>query len=58
MNSMNALTRRQQQVFEFIQDRQRTGGVTPTMREIARHFGFSSMTAAMPNAIGSNGATP
>ena len=47
MNSMNALTRRQQQVFEFIQDRQRTGGVTPTMREIARHFGFSSMTAAM-----------
>lgn len=42
---MQELTKRQQEILEFIQASQ-VEGVTPTMREIARHFGFSSMTAA------------
>ena len=41
------LTRRQQQVLDFIQKLQREQGQTPTLREIAAHFGFRSMTAAM-----------
>lgn len=40
------LTRRQQQIFNFIQTRQQNGEVAPSLREIARHFGFRSMTAA------------
>jgi repressor LexA len=43
---MNALTRRQQQVLEFIQTRQQREELTPTLREIADHFGFRSLTAA------------
>jgi repressor LexA len=43
---MNTLTRRQQQVLEFIQRQQHAAGVSPTLREIAAHFGFRSMTAA------------
>ncbi len=44
---MNALTDKQRQVFEFIDGRQRRDGTAPTLREIARHFGFRSMTAAV-----------
>src|SRR5437867_271934 len=42
MNSM-PLTRRQQQVLEFIQSQPHP----PSLREIARHFRFRSMTAAL-----------
>lgn len=43
---MSALTRRQQQVLEFIQSALRAGDPAPTLREIAAHFGFSSSRAA------------
>jgi repressor LexA len=43
---MSTLTRRQQQVLSFIQRQQQTTGISPTLREIAAHFGFRSMTAA------------
>jgi len=44
---MSELTKRQRQVLGFIQECQRAGGVAPSLREIAAHFGFSSMTTAM-----------
>ncbi len=44
---MNTLTRRQQQVLDFIRDSQQHEGGAPTLREIADHFGFRSMTAAV-----------
>src|SRR5947208_10303161 len=40
------LTERQRQVLEFIKKTQRLTAQTPSLREIARHFGFGSMTAA------------
>ena len=43
---METLTSRQRQVLDFIQSSQSKLGVVPTMREIARQFGFRSMTAA------------
>lgn len=43
---MRPLTRRQQQIFNFLQARQQGGHITPSVREIAQHFGFRSMTAA------------
>lgn len=43
---MDTLTPRQQQVLDFILSSQTEHGVVPTMREIARQFGFRSMTAA------------
>lgn len=43
---MDGLTTRQQQILEFIQSSQIDSGVVPTLREIARRFGFRSMTAA------------
>jgi repressor LexA len=43
---MESLTIRQQQVLDFIQSSQLEQGVVPTLREIARQFGFRSMTAA------------
>jgi repressor LexA len=43
---MKTLTPRQRQVLEFIRSAQQNGGETPSLREIARHFGFQSMTAA------------
>lgn len=43
---MEALTSRQKQVLDYIQASQTQHGVVPTMREIARQFGFRSMTAA------------
>ena len=63
---MEGLTTRQQQVLEFIQVSQVEQGVVPTLREIARQFGFRSMTAAadhvrallaghpVPNAYGAS----
>lgn len=46
VNSME-LTKRQSQVLEFIKAHQQATGHTPSLREVARHFGFRSMTAAM-----------
>ncbi len=43
---MKKLTRRQGQVLSYIERCQRDRGETPTLREIADHFGFSSVTAA------------
>jgi repressor LexA len=43
---MTGLTRRQQQVLEFIQRKIQVDGVPPTFREIAAHFGFRSPRAA------------
>ena len=47
MNGMNKLTDRQRQILVYIQECQRASGVAPSMREIAEHFGFSSMTTVM-----------
>jgi len=44
---MQPLTRRQQQVLTFIQRSQETRDVTPSLRDIAAHFGFRSMNSAM-----------
>ena len=41
------LTKRQQQILEFIERTQRQTGVTPSTREIQAHFGFASQTAAV-----------
>jgi repressor LexA len=43
---MKGLTRRQRQIFDFIQRRQEADGIAPTFREIAAHFGFRSPRAA------------
>jgi len=43
---MPDLTKRQRQVLDFIQDKQRDSGTAPTFQEIADHFGFKS-----PNAV-------
>ena len=39
---MNTLTKKQQQIFDFILASLREEGAIPTVREIARAFGFSS----------------
>lgn len=46
-SNADALTERQTQLVEFLRDYQRTHGVMPSTREIQRHFGFASQTAAM-----------
>jgi repressor LexA len=43
---MRTLTERQQQVLDFIRGQQENEGTTPSLREVAAHFGFRSMTAA------------
>ena len=43
---MTTLTQRQQQVLEFIQEMRNREGTSPSLREIARHFGFRGMKAA------------
>jgi repressor LexA len=40
---MRTLTPRQQQILEYIRSTQEETGITPTFRDIARHFGFSSV---------------
>jgi repressor LexA len=44
---MVGLTKRQQEVLEFIKQKQERGGLLPTFREIAAHFGFRSPNAAL-----------
>jgi SOS-response transcriptional repressor LexA len=39
---MSELPKKQRRVLDFIQKRLQTDGLPPTMREIARHFGFRS----------------
>lgn len=41
------LTERQRDVLGFIQTEQREKGVTPSTREIQKHFGFASQTSVM-----------
>ena len=41
------LTARQTQLLQFLREHQRSHGVMPSTREIQRHFGFASQTAAM-----------
>jgi repressor LexA len=43
---MVELTRRQQQVLDFVRATQQAGRPAPTLREIAAHFGFRSSRAA------------
>ena len=43
---MESLTARQLEILNFIRSHQSEQGVVPSLREIARHFGFRSMTAA------------
>jgi repressor LexA len=42
---MTGLTRKQQQILDFIQKWQRTEGTTPTYQEIADQFGFRSLNS-------------
>jgi repressor LexA len=44
---MNKLTERQQQILNFIQGKQDSEGLAPTLREIAAHFRFRSPNAAL-----------
>ena len=39
---MKKMTRRQNQILEYIQKCQQKDGITPSMRDIAAHFGFRS----------------
>lgn len=39
---MRALTKRQSQILEYILKYQQTKGITPSLRDIAGHFGFRS----------------
>jgi repressor LexA len=41
-----ALTRRQREVLEFIRDHIIRKGASPTVREVAEHFGFRSPLSA------------
>ena len=47
MLATSSLTDRQQQLLEYLRQYQRENGVMPSTRDIQRHFGFSSQTAAM-----------
>jgi repressor LexA len=44
---MDKLTERQRQILGFIQGKQDSEGLTPTLREIAAHFRFRSPNAAL-----------
>ncbi|NQX00669.1 repressor LexA [bacterium] len=41
------LTLRQQEILDYLRKSQRQEGIMPSTREIQRHFGFASQTAAM-----------
>lgn len=41
------LTKRQQEILEYLKNAQRKTGVTPSTRELQHYFGFASQTAAM-----------
>jgi repressor LexA len=46
-SSARHLTARQQELLDYLRSYQRSNGVMPSTRDIQRHFGFSSQTAAM-----------
>jgi repressor LexA len=48
---MTELTKRQRQVLDYIQFVQQTAGATPTLREIAAHFGFKSSRASADHLV-------
>jgi len=48
---MTELTKRQRQVLDYIQSVQQTAGATPTLREIAAHFGFASSRASADHLV-------
>ena len=41
------LTKRQQEILDYLRDTHRTTGFMPSTREIQSHFGFASQTAAV-----------
>jgi repressor LexA len=41
------LTERQNEILDFIQTEQREKGMTPSTREIQKHFGYASQTSVM-----------
>mgnify|MGYP006246241051 CR=1 FL=1 len=45
-SELKPLTKRQQEIFDFILDRMNANGAPPTRVEIANHFGFRSPNAA------------
>jgi len=45
--SSNQLTKRQQEVLDFLKDTHRIEGYMPSTRDIQRHFKFASQTAAI-----------
>jgi repressor LexA len=48
---MTELNKRQRQVLYYIQSVQQTAGATPTLREIAAHFGFASSRASADHLV-------
>jgi repressor LexA len=40
------LTKRQKEILDFVEERQRIAGFPPTIKETAEHFGFRSVNAA------------
>ncbi|MBN8459223.1 MAG: repressor LexA [Verrucomicrobia bacterium] len=44
---MRTLTKRQQEIIEYLRLAQRKTGIMPSTREIQHYFGFASQTAAM-----------
>ncbi len=46
-STQTKLTERQRQLLDYLRREQRESGVMPSTREIQRHFGFASQTAAM-----------
>ena len=44
---MTSLTKRQRQILDFVERNQQSHGMAPSLREIAAHFGFRSMSSAM-----------
>jgi repressor LexA len=54
---MKELTKRQKQILSFIQGKQDSDGLSPTFREIAKHFRFRSANAALAhvNALRAKG---
>ena len=49
------LTDRQRNILEFIQTEQREKGITPSTREIQKHFRFASQTSVMQYLASSSG---
>jgi repressor LexA len=57
---MTGLTRRQQQIADFIDRRHRDSGLAPTFREIAAHFGFAGVGSVVTHirALRKKGVLP